>query len=268
MNAYETFRALHRGDRILLLANAWDAVSAALFAASGSQAIATTSAGLAWSRGYADGNALPRASLLSAVGAICAVVGDKPVSADIENGYSDSADKVADLVAQLHGFGVAGINLEDGDGTPENLAAKIAAVKARVRASGGDVFINARADVFLRELVPESEAVRETIARAKRYAAAGADGIFVPDLKQRDDIRAIAASIELPLNVLAVAGLPSAPELYALGVRRISAGSALAKLALGTARDAAERFLREGDCGVLFSPQSIDYARTNALLRS
>lgn len=268
MNAYESFRTLHRGNRVLLLANAWDAVSAALFAAAGAPAIATTSAGLAWSCGYADGNALPRASLLSAVESIRAVVGNKPVSVDIEGGYSDSPDDVADLVAQLCGYGIAGINLEDGDGAPEILAAKIAAVKTRVRASGADLFVNARADVFLRELASGAQAVRETVARGKRYAAAGADGFFVPALADRDDIRSIAAAVELPLNVLAVEGLPPTEELYALGVRRISAGSAIAKLALGAARDAAETFLRNGDCSVLFSQHSIDYTQTNALLRT
>ena len=268
MNAYEAFRALHRGDRVLLLANAWDAVSAAIFVQAGSRAIATTSAGLAWSRGYADGDVLPRADLLSAVAGIRAVMGDKPLSVDIEGGYSDSPDDVADLVAQLHALGIAGINLEDGDGTPENLAAKIVAVKTRVRNVGSDVFVNARADVFLRELAPEGDSVRETIDRLKRYAAAGADGVFVPDLQQRDQIRAIADAVALPLNILAVPALPPASELYALGVRRITAGSALAKLALGAARDAAETFVRDGDCNVLFSRHSIDYSRTNSLLRS
>src|SRR5579863_10298465 len=154
MNAYESFQDLHRGDRVLLLANAWDAVSAALFARAGSKAIATTSAGLAWSRGFADGDALPRASLLSAVSSVCAVVGDLPVSVDIEGGYSNSADEVADLVVQLCALGVSGINLEDGTGTPEALCAKIVAIKQRLRQSGSDVYVNARTDVYLRELVP------------------------------------------------------------------------------------------------------------------
>lgn len=267
MNAYAEFRNLHHGDRVLILPNAWDAVSAALFADAGARAIATTSAGLAWSRGYADGNALPRASLLSSVSAVCAVAGDKPVSVDIEAGYSDSADDVADLVAHLCGLGIAGVNLEDGTGAPETLAAKISAVKRRVREAGLDVFVNARTDVFLRELTPAADAVRATIDRAKRYAAAGADGIFVPDLAARDAIRSVTEAVELPLNVLAAPSLASASELYDLGVRRISAGSSLAKLALGIARDAAEAFLRDGRCEALFSPRSVDYTKTNALLR-
>jgi 2-methylisocitrate lyase-like PEP mutase family enzyme len=206
--------------------------------------------------------------LLSAVSSICAVVGDKPVSVDIEGGYSDSADEVADLVAQLGGFGVAGINVEDGTGSPDALVAKIRAIKQRVRASGGDVFVNARTDVFLRELATGPDAVRESSERAARYAEAGADGIFVPYLKERAEVRPIAAAAGLPLNVLAMPGLASAAELYPLGVRRISAGSSIADLALGTARSAAEVFLRDGTCDGLFSPNSIDYDQTNAMLRS
>jgi len=267
MNAYAEFRNLHRGDRVLMLANAWDAVSAAIFAAAGSKAIATSSAGLAWSRGYADGHALPRAALLSAVSAVCAIAGEKPVSVDIEGGYSDSPDDVADLVTQLCGLGIAGINLEDGTGAPELLAAKIVAIKRRLHQAGLDAFVNARTDVFLRDLASGSDAVREAIARARRYASAGADGIFVPDLKQRDAIRSVAEAVDLPLNVLAAPSLPPARDLYDLGVRRVSAGASLAKLALGTAREAAETFLREGRCDALFSPRSVDYAETNALLR-
>ena len=267
MNAYAEFRKLHHGERVLMLANAWDAVSAAIFVAAGSKAIATTSAGLAWSRGYADGNALPRASLLSSVSAICAVAGEMPVTVDIEGGYSDSADEVADLVAQLCGLGIAGINLEDGNDAPELLVAKIVSIKRRLRQAGLEVFVNARTDVFLRELASGTEAVREAIGRAKRYESAGADGIFVPDLRQRDAIRSVADAVDLPLNLLAVPNLAPASELYHLGVRRVSAGSSLAKLALGAARDAAETFLRDGRCEALFAQRSVDYGETNALLR-
>ena len=265
--AFSAFRALHASDRILMLTNVWDAASAALFAAAGSKATATTSAGLAWACGYSDGDALPQASLLSAVGAIRAVVPDLPLSVDLEGGYSDDPDEVANLVAQLQALGVAGINLEDGTGTPERLVAKIAAVKQRVNRQGGDVFVNARTDVFLRELASGEDAVREAIARAARYAGAGADGIFVPDLQERDAIARVAVAVERPLNLLAVPGLPSASELYQLGVRRVSAGSLLAKLAYGTARDAAQAFLRDGNSSVLFSDRSAGYGETNALLR-
>src|ERR1700694_5883366 len=115
MSNLKTFRDLHAGDRVLLLPNAWDAASADLARSVGAPAIATTSAGLAWSCGYPDGDALPRENLLFAVGAVCRAARGIPVSADIEGGYSDDADEVADLVIALRGLGVVGLNLEDGD---------------------------------------------------------------------------------------------------------------------------------------------------------
>jgi 2-methylisocitrate lyase-like PEP mutase family enzyme len=265
---FTAFRALHAGERVLVLANAWDAASAALIAAAGARAIATSSAGLSWSCGYADGDALPRAALLSAARSICAVVTGIPVTVDIEGGYSGDPSDVAELVAQLFELGVAGVNIEDGSGAPDLLAAKIEAVKRRVRDEGGDIFINARTDVFLRDLVSADDAERETIARAGRYAHAGADGIFVPELSEREAIRRIAGAIARPLNLMAVPGLPPASELYALGVRRLSAGAALAKFTYGAALEAATAFMRDGDCDVLFSGRSVDYGETNALLRS
>ena len=190
-----------------------------------------------------------------------------PLTVDVEGGYSDDPDEVANLVAELCNLGVAGINIEDGIATPERLAEKIAAVKRRVRAAGGDVFVNSRTDVFLRDLASGEDAVRETISRAQRYAHAGADGIFVPELGDRDEIRRIADAVALPLNLMAVPGLPPVRELYELGVRRLSAGASLAKLAYGSARAAAEALLRDGSCDALFSERSVDYGETNALLR-
>ena len=259
-------RALHAGERVLLLPNAWDAASAALFAAAGATAVATTSAGLAWSCGYPDGDALPRASLLFALRAICRVSGSLPVSADVESGFSDDPEAVADLVGELSAFGVAGINLEDGGADPDVLSAKIGAIKRSAAARGDDVFVNARTDVYLRELASGEAAVREVVARARRYAAAGADGIFVPGLAEPREIAAIARAVELPLNVMALPQLPSSRELYALGVRRLSAGDALAARAYGVAQSVAAAFLTGGDAAVLFSEPAVDYASTNALL--
>ena len=249
MNASEpltTFRALHASDRVLLLANAWDAASARLFRSIGAPAIATTSAGLAWSNGYPDGDVLPRANLFSAVGEICRAAQPLPVSADVEGGYSDDPDEVAELIVALRGLGVVGINLEDGEGSPDLLVAKIEAIKRRLRAAGDDIFINARTDVYLANLASGDAALAESIVRSKRYAQAGADGIFVPLVTEPGAIRSIAGATPLPLNVLAMAGLPSLREMYDLGVRRMSAGSKLSIVAYGAARREAEIFLRDG----------------------
>jgi 2-methylisocitrate lyase-like PEP mutase family enzyme len=263
-NDLAAFRALHAGPSILLLPNVWDAGSAALFRAAGAKAIATTSAGLAWSCGYADGNVLPRAELVAAVDRIHRVAGGVPLSVDIEAGYSDEPDEVADLAERLIDAGAAGVNLEDEGADPALLAAKIAAV-ARLRACGKDVFINARTDVYLRNIATGDEAVRETIARGRRYAGAGADGIFVPSLRAPTAIASIARGLSLPLAVFAVEGLPPASELFALGVRRLSAGESLAAMAYGTARDAAVAFLRDGSSAAVLDARNADYDQTNAL---
>jgi 2-methylisocitrate lyase-like PEP mutase family enzyme len=260
----DAFRSLHAAPEILLLPNVWDAGSAALFAAAGAKAIATTSAGLAWSCGYADGDKLPRTELIAAIERIGRVTTELPLSADIEAGYSHDPGEVAELVARLIDAGVAGINLEDEGAEPSRLAAKIGAV-ARLRTRGRDVFINARTDVYLRGIATGADAVRETIARGRLYADAGADGLFVPSLSERGAIASIASESSLPLSVFAVEGLPPARELYALGVRRLSAGESLAALAYGAAREAAVTFMRDGTSDAVIRPQNVDYDRTNAL---
>jgi 2-methylisocitrate lyase-like PEP mutase family enzyme len=259
-----TFRALHAAPSILLLPNVWDAGSAALFRSVGAKAIATTSAGLAWSCGYADGNALGGPELLSAVARIRRVTAGVPLSVDIEAGYSQEPDEVADLVARLIEAGVAGINLEDEGADPSFLVAKIEAI-AGLRASGKDVFVNARTDVFLRGIAHGEDAVSETIKRGRRYASAGADGLFVPSLSEREAIAGIARQSPLPLAIFAVPGLPVARELYELGVRRLSAGESLAAMAYGCARDAAAAFLRDGSSECVLGDKNVDYDQTNAL---
>lgn len=240
------FRALHAPGELLVLPNAWDAGSAALIESFGARAIATTSAAVAWSHGYPDGQNLPRAALLQTVAEILRVV-RVPVSVDVEAGLSSAPDEVAELVLELIELGAVGINLEDGTETPELLAAKIEEVKRAVSRAGADVFVNARTDVLLKQLVPAQEALAEVLARADRYARAGADGLFVPQLAAPDAIRKIAGAVDLPLNVMAVASLAPGPELRALGVRRLSAGSGVAQVALAAAQAAVERFLVDGD---------------------
>lgn len=259
------FRALHHGATILVLPNVWDALSTALFARAGAPAIATTSAGVAWACGYPDGDALPRADLLFALRAIVRAAGRLPVTADIEGGYSDDPAEVAALARELRALGIAGVNLEDGVSAPDLLAAKIAAVKSALREDGGDLFVNARTDVYLRELAYGEAAERETIARAQRYAHAGADAVFVPAL-ETGAIARVADAIALPLALFVVPGLPSAQRLYELGVRRLSAGPGLTKLAYGIARRAAEAFARDGDGAHLASDALLDFGATNELM--
>jgi 2-methylisocitrate lyase-like PEP mutase family enzyme len=171
------FRELHGPGQLLILANAWDAVSARTIESCGATAIATTSAGLAWAHGYPDGNALPTPVLIAALREITRVA-RVPVSADVEAGYADAPGAVADLVVAAAEAGAVGINLEDGSGSPDVLCAKIEAVRAATARAGVDVFVNARADVYLRSLVAPEQCLDETRARIARYRAAGADGIL------------------------------------------------------------------------------------------
>src|SRR4029077_14943251 len=223
-DAAGSFRQLHRGPELLLLANCWDAGSARLLASLGARAVATTSAGVAWAHGYPDADALPVDRLIATVGAMARVI-QVPLTVDMESGYSNDPVAVGDAVAALVDAGAVGINIEDGAGSPDLLAAKIGAAKQAAARRGVDLFVNARTDVYLRGLVPEGARAAETLVRAARYRDAGADGIFVPKLVAPDAIREIAAAAGLPLNVLAWPGLPPAAELAVLGVRRLSVGS-------------------------------------------
>ena len=257
------FHELHR-EGLLLLPNAWDAGSARLVESLGAKAIATTSAGVAWSHGYPDGDFLPVPRLSATVAEITRVV-SVPVSTDIEGGYSNDPAVVGETVAAVVGAGAVGINIEDGTREPDLLCAKIERAKEAGLRLGIDVFVNARTDVYLRALAPPDRRLDETLARAERYRAAGADGIFVPGVTDAPAIRAIAAAVGLPLNVLTRPGLPPAAELEALGVRRLSAGSWLASAALATVAARASEFLRSGASEPLVAG-AMPYADANALL--
>ncbi len=189
------FRSLHQ-DGLLLLANVWDAGSAKLVEQAGAKAVATTSAGVAWSLGYPDGDALPIAKLADAVAAIARVL-RVPLTTDMEAGYSDDPSVVAENAARLIDAGAAGINLEDGSGEPDLLCAKIEAIKRRAAQAGVDLFVNARTDVYLAGLAPESQRVQATLDRARAYRDAGADGLFVPGAADGDEIKAIASGVAL-----------------------------------------------------------------------
>jgi 2-methylisocitrate lyase-like PEP mutase family enzyme len=239
------FHDLHAGPEVLRLANAWDAGSARLIESVGARAIATTSAGVAWSHGYPDGDALPTPLVIATTEAIARVV-RVPLTVDIEGGYSQDPDAVGRLIGALIEAGAVGVNLEDGGGSPDVLCAKIAAARKVADGLGVALYINARTDVYLRELVPEADRVAETCARAARYRAAGASGIFVPKVLEPAAIAAIARAIELPLNVIAWPGLPPVAELASLGVRRLSAGTAIAQAAASRTAALATAFLRDG----------------------
>jgi 2-methylisocitrate lyase-like PEP mutase family enzyme len=257
------FKKLHDGSKLLHLPNAWDAGSARLFESLGAPAIATTSAGVAWAAGYADGDNMP-ADVAIAVAANIARVLTVPLSVDLENGYSDDPNVVAQNAMKLIEAGVAGINLEDGHAAPEALAAKIVAIKKLAGGSGKDIFINVRTDVYLKGLAPEGERVAEVLKRAAIYKAAGGDGLFVPGICKVDEIKAVVAGAGLPVNVMDWPGVPSADELHKLGVRRLSAGSGIPQALWAVAADMAKGFLATGNAGPLIE-KAMPYGELQAL---
>jgi len=263
-NSARRFHALHHSG-LLILPNAWDPGSARIIEHAGAQAIATSSAAVAWANGYPDGEALPPEMLLSTVRAMVRVVGI-PVSADVEAGYTTDAEAAGAFAARIVDAGAVGVNLEDGTGAPELLAAKIERMKNAAAKAGIDLWVNARTDVYLRELADGAAAYEETITRARRYREAGADSIFVPAVAEEALLARLVRDVVLPLNVLAWPGVPPADTLRALGVRRLSAGSGIAKVVLNHVHTMAQDFLATGrseplNAGALKNPD------LNALMR-
>ncbi|NUR89160.1 MAG: isocitrate lyase/phosphoenolpyruvate mutase family protein [Nonomuraea sp.] len=256
------FRSLHVPGRPLLLANAWDAASAAVVEAAGATAVATTSAGVAWSLGTPDGDALGRAAAVALVARVAAAV-DVPVTADVEGGYDD----VALTVRGVLDAGGVGVNLEDADhggAAPllavEAQAARLSAARRAADEAGIPLFVNARIDTFLRG----SGDLGETLERAAAYVEAGAVGIFVPGLVDLASLATLAGKLDAPLNVMAGPGAPSVAELAAQGVARISLGSSVAQAAYAVARRAATELFTAGTYTELSG--ALDYSELNTLL--
>ena len=250
MSTADTFRALHAGPDLLILPNAWDAGSARLIETLGARAVATSSAAVCWAHGYAEGHHLPVGFLIATVKEITRVV-SIPVTCDFEGGYSDDPATVRDNVAKVIDAGAVGINIEDGREPPERLAAKIAVVREAAEKAGVPLFVNARTDVFLKALAEGEAAVAESLRRGALYREAGADGLFVPYVVEPGHIETLAREAGLPLNVMARPGLAPAAELAALGARRLSSATGLARAALYALKTATVAFLETGDSDAL-----------------
>ena len=244
------FHDLHSSSELFILPCAWDAASARLFEDAGAKAIATTSAGVAWALGYPDGNVLPTEKLAALVSSITRTI-RLPLSVDVEAGYTDDPAKIPQKLKPVFEAGAVGINIEDGEGEPELLARKIEQARKTADSAGVKVFINARTDVYLNQVGTSESWVGETVSRAARYQAAGADGIFVPGLIDAKAIKAIAGQLKLPLNVMAWPTLPPAKELQTLGVRRLSTGQTISQVIWNHASELARKVLETGDSRVV-----------------
>ncbi|MFF0435498.1 isocitrate lyase/phosphoenolpyruvate mutase family protein [Streptomyces sp. NPDC004327] len=245
LDKVQQFRSLHSSDRPLALANAWDVASARVIAAAGAPAIATTSAGIAWSLGHSDGESLPFEQVEERIARIAAAV-DVPVTADIEGGYGRDAADVAETVARILHAGAVGVNIEDGTRPPAELAARLTVARATAERAGVSLFLNARTDTYLFGLGDPATRLKDTLERARAYVDAGADGMFVPGVTDPDTIEELAAGISVPLNVMAGPGTPDVAALGALGVARVSLGSGVAQTAYTAARHAAQQLYETG----------------------
>lgn len=248
-SVHRVFSQLHSGPEPLLLANIWDAGSARFCQSAGARALGTSSAAMAWSLGYPDGSTLPRLELLGSVERIMRVA-HVPITVDIEDGYSRDPGEVAELALALVRRGVAGINLEDGAESPDLLSRKISAIRETLAEQ--TLFINARTDVYLRDLAHGDAAPALAIERLHAYQHAGANGGFVPGLSTVNDAARVATQVTMPLNLMALPGM-AVQELFAAGVRRLSAGPAPFLCAYSAAADAARQFHRSGEAKDLFS---------------
>jgi 2-methylisocitrate lyase-like PEP mutase family enzyme len=250
---YQQFRNLHRAGDPLILVNAWDVASARVVAAAGATAIATTSAGVAWSLGAPDGDSLDRGRAIDLVARIAAAV-TLPVSADIESGFGATPDEVAATVAAIRAAGAVGINIEDGVRTIADHAERLRAIDTT------SIFVNARIDTYLRG----TGDIRDAIDRAHAFIEAGAEGIFVPGVADESTIKTLVGEIPAPLNILVGAGSPSVRALTDLGVARISLGSSVAQAAYAVARRAAVEALGLGTYEAVGN--ALDYGELNAIM--
>lgn len=245
-------RVLHTGKQILLLPNAWDVASARIIEESGFKAVATSSAGVAFSLGYPDGQVIPRDEMLAAIARIVNAV-KVPVTADVESGYGKTPEDAARTARAVLDAGAVGMNLEDAVADSSaalvDLPLQLEKIRA-VREMGSrlriPLVLNARTDVYLLQIGDPAKRYDETVHRLSAFRDAGADCVFVPGLRDAPIIGRLVADLKCPVNVLAGPGSPSVPELFKLGVARVSLGSGPMRATLGHFRRIAEEVRTKG----------------------
>src|SRR6516225_551915 len=242
----EIFRRAHQPPPLLLLPNAWDAMSARQFEAAGFGAIATTSGGLAWALGFPDGERAPWPEVVAATARIVRAV-RVPVTADIEAGYGETPEQVGARVAEILQAGVVGFNLEDGAPSPdrpvraiEDASSRIRAARAAANAAGMPAVINARTDLYLKNIGDPESRLAETVRRAKAYLAAGADCIYPFGLADVGTIARLTRALDgMPVNIVARPDT-SLPELERVGVARVSIASGATLTVMSLIKQIAE----------------------------
>jgi 2-methylisocitrate lyase-like PEP mutase family enzyme len=218
--------------------------------------MATTSAGIAFTLGYPDGQKISREEMLARVTRIARAV-KVPVTADVEAGYGDRPEDAADTARGVIEAGAVGMNLEDGTDRPGQLVElslqleKIRAVREAALKSGVLLVLNARTDVYLEQVGAPETRYDQTVRRLLAYRDAGADCVFAPGLRDAETISRLVRDVQCPLNILAGPGFASVPELEKLGVARVSLGSAPMRATLGLMRRMAEELMSTGTYGTL-----------------
>lgn len=240
------FRALHRGPNILVLVNVWDVASARVIEEARFPAVATTSAGVAFSLGYPDGEKIPREEMLARVARIVRAV-KVPVTADVEAGYGPRPEDAAETARGVIEAGAVGMNFEDGTDDPQHPLVdfsqqleKIRAIREAALKAGVRLVLNARTDVYLLQVGPVEKRYDETIRRVTAFRDVGADCVFVPGVRDVETIGRLVKDVQCPVNILAGPGSPAIPALEKLGVARVSLGSAPMRATLGLLRRMAE----------------------------
>jgi 2-methylisocitrate lyase-like PEP mutase family enzyme len=266
------FLEFHRGPKILVLPNAWDVASARIFEEEGFPAIATTSAGVAFSLGYPDGQKIPRQEMLDAVRRIAEAV-SVPLTADVEAGFGSLPEEIADTAREVIAAGAVGMNLEDGaEDKPGYLAdlklqkETIQAVLEAAKISGVPLVLNARTDIFLYGIGPAETRLARAIERLNAYREAGAQSLFAPGVKDTQTIAQLVRGVSGPLNILATVGTPPVAELQRLGVARVTVGSGPMRATLGFLQRMARELAQEGTFS-LMTEGAISYPDTNRLLQ-
>ena len=267
----EQFRKMHVGPRILALPNAWDAVSARILEEAGHPAIATSSAAVAFSLGYPDGQRISRAEMLEVVARIARAV-RVPVTADMESGYGTTAKDMMETAKEVVAAGAIGMNLEDVTGDDESSHVDISLQQEKIRAIreassslGVSLVLNARTDIYLMPIGEASTRFERTVERLRAYRQAGADCVFAPGVSDQDTIAKLVKAIAAPLNILASANCPSLAELEKMGVARVSAGSAVMRATLGLVRRIAKDWMERGTYDSLFD-SAVPFADLNRFM--
>jgi len=247
----ENFSKLHKQGTVFVLPNAWDVISAKVFEKSGFKAIGTTSAGIATSLGYKDGEKIPKEMMFEVIKRIANSV-RIPVSADIEAGYGNTVQDVVNNVREIIEGGIVGINLEDGTGDASHPLYDIALQQEKIKAirelsvsTDLPLFINARTDTYWLEIRNPAQRFHETVKRAHAYQEAGADCIFVPGLNDVRLIRELRKEITCPINLLVSPDLPSVKVLSSIGIERVSTGSAPFRSAVTQMRKNSELIMNQ-----------------------